>query len=99
MPTGPAVGLLPDAAYFVQQAVLEPGSLLFMYTDGVTEARNPQGEMFGEEDHVRVLLPRHLQDLLGRHHDPEGHDLVVVAAEHDANDVLANVMHIAFYCS
>lgn len=58
MPTGPAVGLLPDAAYFVQQAVLEPGSLLFMYTDGVTEARNPQGEMFGEE-RLAALREKH----------------------------------------
>jgi sigma-B regulation protein RsbU (phosphoserine phosphatase) len=48
MPTGPAVGLLPDAQFHVQQAQLDPGDLLFMYTDGVTEARNPQGEMFGE---------------------------------------------------
>ena len=48
MPTGPAVGLLSDAQFHVQQAQLGPGDLLFMYTDGVTEARNPQGEMFGE---------------------------------------------------
>ena len=49
MPTGPAVGLLPDANFHVQQVALAPGDLLFMYTDGVTEARNPQGEMFGAQ--------------------------------------------------
>ena len=48
MPTGPAVGLLADAQFRVEQAVLDAGDLLFAYTDGVTEARNPQGEMFGE---------------------------------------------------
>jgi sigma-B regulation protein RsbU (phosphoserine phosphatase) len=61
MPTGPAVGLLPDATYSVRQAKLEQGSLLFMYTDGVTEARNPQGEMFGEE-RLAFLREKHANE-------------------------------------
>jgi sigma-B regulation protein RsbU (phosphoserine phosphatase) len=48
MPTGPAVGLLPDARFYVQQVTIEPNDLLLMYTDGVTEARDPQDEMFGD---------------------------------------------------
>lgn len=48
MPTGPAIGLLPDAAFHVEHALFDPGDLLFACTDGVTEARNPEGEMFGE---------------------------------------------------
>lgn len=27
---------------------LEPGNVLFLYTDGVTEAQNPKGELFGD---------------------------------------------------
>lgn len=49
MPTGPAVGLLPDAQYSVQEAQMEPGDTLLAYTDGVTEARNPNGNLFGEK--------------------------------------------------
>jgi sigma-B regulation protein RsbU (phosphoserine phosphatase) len=48
MPTGPAVGLLPDAKFAIEQVTLNTGDLLFAYTDGVIEARSPQGEMFGE---------------------------------------------------
>ncbi|MFN2164602.1 MAG: SpoIIE family protein phosphatase [Candidatus Promineifilaceae bacterium] len=58
MPTGPAVGLLPDARFQVRQAQLGEGDLLFMYTDGVTEARNSQGEMFGEA-RLRKLRDEH----------------------------------------
>jgi sigma-B regulation protein RsbU (phosphoserine phosphatase) len=58
MPTGPAVGLMPDARFDVQQVVVEPDDLLFMYTDGVTEARDPQGEMFGEA-RLRALRKQH----------------------------------------
>jgi sigma-B regulation protein RsbU (phosphoserine phosphatase) len=53
MPTGPAIGLLPDAQYAVQKAQLGPGDTLLAYTDGVTEARDPQRKLFGE----KRLLP------------------------------------------
>jgi sigma-B regulation protein RsbU (phosphoserine phosphatase) len=37
-------------ALFDEQTLqLEPGDLLVAYSDGVTEARNPDGEEFGEE--------------------------------------------------
>ena len=47
MPTGPAVGLLPDAHFRAGRVWLQPGERLLAYTDGVTEAREGQGEMFG----------------------------------------------------
>jgi sigma-B regulation protein RsbU (phosphoserine phosphatase) len=34
---------------------LEPGDLLFFYTDGLTEARNASGQMFGLDRALRVL--------------------------------------------
>jgi sigma-B regulation protein RsbU (phosphoserine phosphatase) len=48
-PTGPAVGLLPDLNFAIEQVDLHPGELFFAYTDGVVDARNPEGERFGEE--------------------------------------------------
>ena len=45
-PTGPAVGLWPDAAFDIQRIQLEPGDILVGYTDGVTEARSPEDELF-----------------------------------------------------
>ena len=55
MPTGPAVGLLPDAQYSVQEAQMAPGDTLLAYTDGVTEARNANGNLFGEK-RLKALL-------------------------------------------
>ncbi len=45
-PTGPAVGMMPDMHYKVHQVELEPGDILIGYTDGVTEARAPNGQFF-----------------------------------------------------
>ena len=48
-PTGPAVGLLPDLNFTIEQVELEPGDTFFAYTDGVVDARSLAGEPFGEE--------------------------------------------------
>jgi serine phosphatase RsbU (regulator of sigma subunit) len=44
---GMPAGLLPDVEYVENVVQLDPGDLLVMYTDGVTEARNADGEQFG----------------------------------------------------
>ncbi len=54
-PTGPAVGVIPDVDFALGYARIDPGDTLFIYTDGVTEARAPGGEFFGEEEMVRQL--------------------------------------------
>jgi sigma-B regulation protein RsbU (phosphoserine phosphatase) len=45
-PTGPAVGMLPNMDFDIQQITLEPGDLLMAFSDGVPDARNPEGERF-----------------------------------------------------
>lgn len=42
------IGLFADFVYEAQEALLAPGAMLFLYTDGLTEARNPQRELFGD---------------------------------------------------
>ena len=51
----------------------------------------------GQTDDVGLLGLRGLQDLRRRHHHAEIDDLVVVALEHDADDVLADVVHVALH--
>jgi sigma-B regulation protein RsbU (phosphoserine phosphatase) len=46
---GMAVGVLPHMEVEERMAHLDPGDLLVLYTDGVTEASNAEGEMFGRE--------------------------------------------------
>jgi len=48
-PTGPVVGLLPDAAYRSERVALQPGELLTLYTDGITECADTGEREFGEE--------------------------------------------------
>lgn len=45
-PTGPAVGMMPDAKFKIEHVKLEPGDILIGYTDGVTEARSSNGELY-----------------------------------------------------
>jgi serine phosphatase RsbU (regulator of sigma subunit) len=45
--TGMPLGLMPGMTYEQKEAQLTPGSRLLMYSDGLVEAHNPQGEMFG----------------------------------------------------
>jgi serine phosphatase RsbU (regulator of sigma subunit) len=53
--TGPVVGIDASNSYGMASVVLEPGDTLLAYTDGVTEARNPAGEFFGEK-RLRSIL-------------------------------------------
>ena len=46
---GIALGIAPNFEYAQKAAVLEPGETLIMYSDGVSEATNLQGEEFGTE--------------------------------------------------
>ena len=55
MPTGPAVGIMPNTPFEIQTARLEPGDIFIGYTDGVTEACSPEGELF-TRDRFESLL-------------------------------------------
>ncbi len=46
---------MENVRYREQTLSLEPGDLLFLYTDGVTEAMNVQDELFGEDRLLEVL--------------------------------------------
>jgi sigma-B regulation protein RsbU (phosphoserine phosphatase) len=54
-PAGPLVGLLRDLAYETGRITLQPGDSIFLYTDGVTEAEDPEQKFFGER-RLRELL-------------------------------------------
>jgi serine phosphatase RsbU (regulator of sigma subunit) len=54
-PTGPVIGFLEDMEFEEVTITLWPGDLLVFYTDGVTEAENRDGVMFGEERLYAVI--------------------------------------------
>jgi sigma-B regulation protein RsbU (phosphoserine phosphatase) len=47
--TGPAVGAIRDAHFDVRIVQMNPGDMLFAFTDGAPEAKDPPGEFFGRE--------------------------------------------------
>jgi sigma-B regulation protein RsbU (phosphoserine phosphatase) len=53
--SGMAIGLWEDIALDEDTVTLTPGSTLLLYTDGMTDCRNPGGEPFGL-DGIKELL-------------------------------------------
>ena len=45
--TGMPLGLLPDMDYEEVEAVIEPGGNVLLYSDGLVEAHDPDGQMYG----------------------------------------------------
>lgn len=48
-PTGPALGLIPNAEFRKDAAAIPPETSFFAYTDGVIDAENPEGVQFTNE--------------------------------------------------
>ncbi len=55
---GMPLGLMPGMIYEEKETVLVPGESVLFYTDGLVEAHNAKGEMFGTP-HLRSLLSKH----------------------------------------
>jgi len=53
---GPALGLIDEASYEVGEVRLDPGDLVAIVTDGVTEAMSPDDSEFGDERACEALL-------------------------------------------
>jgi serine phosphatase RsbU (regulator of sigma subunit) len=60
---GMPLGLMPQMGYEQKEIVLEEGEAALFYSDGLVEAHNPKGEMFG--------FPR-LRELVAEHAAKEG---------------------------
>ena len=53
---GPVLGVFPEQIYATQTIPLRSGDCLVLFTDGVTEAQDENGEQFGEERLEEFLL-------------------------------------------
>lgn len=59
--TGPPLGWFPDAFYPVTEMTLDPGDFLLLLTDGIEEAFDPAGRLFGRQRVIDVLRRSHDQ--------------------------------------
>ena len=88
---GVALGELPDARYEERPVALQPGDVLLLYTDGVSEAESPTGEQFGT---------RRLEQCLKRVAGGTAHEILkgvvdevtAYAGEHGVSDDLTLVV-------
>jgi serine phosphatase RsbU (regulator of sigma subunit)/pSer/pThr/pTyr-binding forkhead associated (FHA) protein len=90
---GPVLGILRQMTYEAERGKLNPGDVLLLFSDGVTEARSPDDEEYGEERLVADLTARRTMSaqqiargafeavenfMAGR---PAGDDITVVAVK------------------
>ncbi len=57
-PSGTVLGVFAESAYEQGDFAIAPGDRLILYTDGITEGRNPAGDEFGE-DRLAETASRH----------------------------------------
>lgn len=85
------LGGMENFSYQAQKITLQPGDLLFLYTDGLNEAMNEKGELFGDKrmfasfnsikgDNVRSVID-HLKEAVGNfvQDTPASDDLTMLA--------------------
>ena len=50
-----------------------------------------------QADRIGFFFPRCLQDFGGWHHHAKVDNVVIITLQHDANDVLADIVHVTFH--
>lgn len=53
--TGPALGIIEDGTWEQEEIELEPGDILMIYTDGLTDAQNEDEVVFSEERVIEIM--------------------------------------------
>ncbi len=88
--SGLPLGLLPSATYRVDEVGMEPGDVICLYSDGITECESPADEEYGQErlesflrerrDRPLPEIVRAIDDEVGRFGAglPQGDDQTVV---------------------
>lgn len=91
VPAGPALGAMSQPAFEAEKIALVPGDLMLFYTDGLDEAHDAKGDLFGH-DRIKTSMSmatgaaatlRQILDDLGRFvgSEPPHDDLTLVLVE------------------
>jgi sigma-B regulation protein RsbU (phosphoserine phosphatase) len=95
---GLMLGALTETVYTLERITLKPGDALFLYTDGVTEARSPEEELYGEAQLLSALqlapkeelseMIHHISIELAQHASgaPQSDDITMLAIRMTANN-------------
>ena len=63
VPKGFVVGPIPDTKFESKRLTLKPNDIVFLYTDGVTEAMNPESQLFSDERLKQTLADLKEKDI------------------------------------
>ena len=89
------MGLMPGMSYEEKEVVLDAGDSALFYSDGLVEAHDPKGEMFGfprlreliaehgEESSLEDLLLEELHSFVGEGWEQED-DITLLTLRHSA---------------
>lgn len=56
LPKGdPGIGIFPEMSYAEKSITLNPGDMMVIYSDGLTDAKNAAGEFYGTQRFVHIL--------------------------------------------
>jgi serine phosphatase RsbU (regulator of sigma subunit) len=95
---GMPLGLMPGVGYEEKETVLEAGEAAFFYSDGLVEAHDPKGEMFGFP-RLRALISEHSeQEPLGDFLLEELYSFVGEDWEQEDNITLLTLRRSALQC-
>jgi sigma-B regulation protein RsbU (phosphoserine phosphatase) len=93
------VGAMTETVFVTERLNLEQKGILFLYTDGVTEAKNPEDVLYGEERLLNALQTAPREDLTNLihyisseivHHAngaPQSDDITMLAIKMTRNNV------------
>ena len=96
--TGFVLGGLEEAFVSDEEIVLKPGESITLYTDGMTEARNKNGEFYGEERLINSFNQREYTCLVELHHTvkdtvlgfvndaPQSDDITLITLKYHGDD-------------
>ena len=103
MKPGLMLGAMTETLFKTEHISLKPGDTLFLYTDGVTEARNRNEEMYGERRLLEAMqrapnekvtdMIHYISAEVTRHADnaPQSDDITMLAIKITNNNV--NIEH------
>ena len=63
LPKSMVIGVMENVNFQTKKMTLKPGDTIFLYTDGVTEAMNPEKELFSEERLRAEMINRKDKDI------------------------------------
>ena len=81
------LGGLKDAFVTDEEITLKPGECITLYTDGITEARNINGDFFGEDRLIKVFNKQQYTCLVELHHTIKDEIISFVGEAPQSDDI------------